>query len=657
MDEPANSPPVEGTHSAPWAAKWVGEIVADRYRIDRLIGEGAMGAVFRAEHIHMQKLVALKVLHRETNANPEVVKRFEREAIAAGRIVHPHVATAQDFGQLADGSFYLVLEYVAGRSVRDLLEEEGALPVQRSILIAEQVATALAAAHQSGIVHRDLKPENVMLLGDSDGDFVKVLDFGLAKLGQDDGTDTKLTKMGAVYGTPQYMAPEQASGSEVDHRADLYALGVMLYEMLKGEPPFQAEQMVALLVKHMTEEPPPLPPSIPPELADLVFSLLAKQVDQRPPSADALLSALRALLPPGVESPSRPSLASFGGRPGSMPWAPPPSSARPASQAAATLVPASEPAPGGAAASAAKALLARGAVVGQQALVLARRPVNLRGRNVPVGALAGALVAVLVLGWMLWPSSPKAALGSEQAAGTSHADSSHAPEGPVDPALQKVLDAARTGSDSALYALEQRKDDERTASEWLALAQARLMRRNVDKGLEAFGAAIAADARLGDDEVILGALRALTKEEKDATPILHFVAERLGAVGADFLFHVWAKTSAKNGTTTLAYELLDSRAVRAKRSEALRVAMALREAKDCSDFAALMPDIEKYGDQRSYSKVRDLELDKTRGCGATKKDDCYPCLHEGTALRDAMTQSGMRAAPQFELGRRFRFLR
>lgn len=624
MDEPESS--------QNQVSSLVGTIVADRYRVQERLGEGAMGAVYRAEHIHMQKLVALKVLHSETSGNVEVVRRFEREAVAAARVVHSHVASALDFGQLADGSFYLVLEYVAGQSLREMLHEQGALAPERACRIAEQVAAALAVAHQAGVVHRDLKPENVMLLEGTEHDFVKVLDFGLAKLGHEDGTDTKLTKMGAVYGTPQYMAPEQAAGTEVDHRADLYALGVMLYEMLAGHPPFQSEQMVALLVKHMTEEVPRLPPHVPRELSRLVFSLLEKKVEDRLQSAELLGVALQALsLNPG-ERATRGSLLSLGARPSSLgigqssDWK-----------------------------DRAKELAYRG-------LDEARVPVVIRGKRVPrwvVGAVPFVTGVIVILTFTGGDTPPEGGPAKPSASKTSTGTTGgvDAVPAPADSELRKVLDAARAGSDSALYALEQRSDDERSAAEWLALCQARLMRRDVDQGLRAFGAAIEQDKAAAEDEVILGALRALTKDGKDAKTILNFAAERLGSTGADFLFFVWAKTSAKNDVTTLAGELLGTRAVKNAMSNALGVAMALREAKSCTDYKTLLPELEKHGDQRSMVKIRDLELDKTRGCGSSKRDDCYPCLRGDNALRDAITQASMRAAPQFELGRRFRFLR
>lgn len=611
----------------------VGTIVADRYRIEELLGEGAMGAVYRAQHIHMQKLVALKVLHRETGANQEVVRRFEREAVAAGRVVHPHVATAQDFGQLGDGSFYLVLEYVAGKSLRDVLEEFGSLPTDRACRIGEQVASALAAAHAAGIVHRDLKPENVMLVGDTEGDFIKVLDFGLAKLGKEESTDTKLTKMGAVYGTPQYMAPEQAAGTEVDHRADLYALGVMLYEMVNGAPPFEADTMVALLIKHMTEEPPPLPAHVPRELAQAISRALEKKPEDRFATAEEFWSALQAASPAPYpqERLTRGSLASFGFRP--LPPAP---------------------------VIQERGFLQKASHLALRAKDWALVPMSILGRKIPRGlfVLAGFLLVLLFLA--LRPQEPQPALVASPTAGEPQGatqEVSPSRPQPNDPDLKKVIEAARAGSDSALYALSQRPDAERSADEWLALTQARLMRRDVQAGLLAFGKAIEKDKSAASDDVILGALRALTKDEEEANPILNFAADRLGAVGADFLFHVWAKTSAKNAVTTLAGELLASAKVKEQMSDALRVAMALRDAKECPEFRALLPDLEKFGDQRSIVKIRDLELDKQKGCGPNKRSDCYPCLRGDSQLKNAMAQAGMRAAPQFELPRRFRFLR
>src|SRR5687768_6780239 len=198
-----------------------------------------MGKVYAAEHVHMRKKLAVKVLHRELTSVPEVVARFEREAMAAANVDHPNVAAATDFGKLADGAVFLVLEFVQGKNLRDEIAA-GPFPVPRALHIARQIAFALGAAHAQGIVHRDLKPENVMLIDKGgDPDFVKVLDFGIAKvpIGEVSAAANKgqiITKAGMVFGTPEYMAPEQALGQPVDGRADLYALGVILSEMVSG---------------------------------------------------------------------------------------------------------------------------------------------------------------------------------------------------------------------------------------------------------------------------------------------------------------------------------------------------------------------------------------------------------------------------------------
>jgi serine/threonine-protein kinase len=289
-----------------------GTVVAGRYRIERLLGTGGMGAVYRAEHVHMRKTVALKVLHREFVGVNEVVARFEREAIAAARIEHPNVVAASDFGKLDDGSFYLVLEYVDGKSLRALLAE-GPLPAPRIVEIARQTALALSAAHGAEIVHRDLKPDNVMLVPEPDGSSrVKVLDFGIARVSVPNTPDaTHLTRVGVVMGTVAYMSPEQATGQPVDGRTDLYSLGVMMYEMIAGRQPFEAELPSQVLARQLVEPPPPLPASTPPGLVALVLDLLAKAPADRPASArdvlerltrlsDAPVRAAPAALPPRV---------------------------------------------------------------------------------------------------------------------------------------------------------------------------------------------------------------------------------------------------------------------------------------------------------------------------------------------------------------------
>jgi eukaryotic-like serine/threonine-protein kinase len=298
-------PLVKGTG----AKALIGSTISDRYLIERLLGEGGMGAVYQAEHTLMRKRMAIKVLHPEMTRLPEVVARFEREAMAAAHIDHPHVVTATDFGKLEDGSFFLALEFVEGASLREVIAK-GRLELGRSLHIARQMAGALQRAHTLKIVHRDLKPENVMLVDrDGDPDFVKVLDFGIAKvqmgeLGTNDRAGPEqnvLTQAGMVYGTPEYMAPEQALGQPVDARADLYALGVIIYEMLTGHRPFEAESKVALLGMQVTAPVPAMmtkcaDANVPLDVEVLVGRLLAKEASERIGDAKEVIEAIGTIL-------------------------------------------------------------------------------------------------------------------------------------------------------------------------------------------------------------------------------------------------------------------------------------------------------------------------------------------------------------------------
>jgi serine/threonine protein kinase len=285
----------------------VGEVVAERYRIDAVLGEGGMGVVYRAEHLHLHKPHALKVLLAEWSSSPDIVARFEREAIAAGNIQSPHVAAATDFGRLSDGSFFLVMEYVNGRTLRTALEKAPFEPA-RALRITKGIASALHAAHAVGIVHRDIKPENIMLIErDGDPDFVKVLDFGIAKLDGAGGAApgraaAPLTQAGTVIGTPDYMSPEQALGQPVDARSDLYAVGVILYEMLVGQVPFNGSALT-MLRQRVIGDVPELPASVAidvhPRVANLLRCLLAKVPENRIASSAELFADIDDCLSAG----------------------------------------------------------------------------------------------------------------------------------------------------------------------------------------------------------------------------------------------------------------------------------------------------------------------------------------------------------------------
>ncbi len=284
-----------------------------------------MGKVYAAEHVHMRKKLAVKVLHRELTTVPEVVARFEREAMAAANIDHANVAAATDFGKLADGAIFLVLEFVQGKNLRDEIAA-GPIAVPRALHIARQIAFALSAAHAQGIIHRDLKPENVMLIEKGgDSDFVKVLDFGIAKVpigevstaaktGQTAQTGQVITKAGMVFGTPEYMAPEQALGQPVDGRADLYALGVILFEMISGNRPFSGDDKVSILGLQLSTPAPKLKDrapgtDVPVAVERIVEKLLTKDVAQRFQKADDVAAAIEGVIgPPRSVQASSPGL-------------------------------------------------------------------------------------------------------------------------------------------------------------------------------------------------------------------------------------------------------------------------------------------------------------------------------------------------------------
>jgi len=219
----------------------LGTVIDGRYRLDAPLGRGGMGLVFRAHHLGLRRQVAVKILHPSLAASPDVRSRFEREALASGKIDHPNCVNVYDTGRLADGSLYLAMELLEGQPLADVLDNEGQLPPGRALHILAHILRGLGHIHAAGLIHRDIKPENIFLIRQGDDvDFAKVLDFGIAKPMDkselDDGV--KLTQAGMAFGTPVYMAPEQALGNPIDGRADLYAAAVMAYEMRCGLPPF-----------------------------------------------------------------------------------------------------------------------------------------------------------------------------------------------------------------------------------------------------------------------------------------------------------------------------------------------------------------------------------------------------------------------------------
>ena len=261
----------------------IGQILAGKYRIDERLSGGGMGTVYRGTHVLMDKTVAVKVLLPSLAADEKIVARFSREARAASKISHPHALSVTDFGEAENGVVFLVMEYLSGLTLKQIIRQEGPMLLPRAVEILRQIGGALDAAHAEGVVHRDLKSDNIMLLSSSGTDYAKVLDFGIAKIKEPEGTyDPALTAPDLVIGTPQYMSPEQCSQSpDIDARSDIYSLGVILYEMLVGHVPFTGGSPTEIMLKHLQQP----APSVLEERADLpgaIGRVVARALEKGP---------------------------------------------------------------------------------------------------------------------------------------------------------------------------------------------------------------------------------------------------------------------------------------------------------------------------------------------------------------------------------------
>ncbi|MEO7731557.1 MAG: serine/threonine-protein kinase, partial [Kofleriaceae bacterium] len=284
----------------------IGMIIDGRYRLDATLGRGGMGLVYRAAHVGLRRQVAVKILHPSLAASPEVRNRFEREALAVGKIDHPNCVSVYDVGRLPDGSLYLAMELLEGRALADVLEDEGQLAPGRALHILAGILRGLAHIHYSKLIHRDIKPENIFLIRHGqDEDFAKILDFGIAKPMEasdlDDGV--KLTQAGMAFGTPIYMAPEQALGNPMDGRADLYAAAVLGYEMLCGQPPFYSDDKLEVMSMHTARPVPSMRQKIvrggrpvPPSIERIVVRGLTKKPSDRYSTADEFLAEVEHAL-------------------------------------------------------------------------------------------------------------------------------------------------------------------------------------------------------------------------------------------------------------------------------------------------------------------------------------------------------------------------
>jgi eukaryotic-like serine/threonine-protein kinase len=616
----------------------VGVVLGGRYQIERLIGEGGMGAVYQAEHMHMHKRLAVKVLHPEMSRLPEVVARFEREAMAAAHIEHPNVAAATDFGKLDDGSFFLVLEYVEGQDLRRAMAQ-GRVELGRALHIARQIASALGRAHAIGIVHRDLKPENIMLVTRNDeADFVKILDFGIAKVpigefaSEPKAPGQALTQRGMVYGTPEYMAPEQALGQPVDSRADLYSLGVILFEMLTSGRPYEHESKVTLLGMHVVA---PIPrmrdrapqANVPPALDGIVSRLLAKERADRFGDARELIDALDTctgqLVAEGRISELGPTkLAQPLGRRHVL------GPARAWSKL------------GGLAliASPVHASLDR---------ALSHAPAWATPRRLAIGAGVGGALLVLVIVMFAASDGSTAPLATE-AAGRPKSETAAHPR-TRDSKLDERVAIAQANVEkgdfataiSALTEVE-KLNSQRTDVHWL-LERAYTGVRNSLEAMHEAGMLLVLDPDAAGDLKLEEDIRnaALQKEAPDEAFAL--LESRMGARGVDILYDI------AYGASGHMYQVAASRArhslvaddVRSRASSALAVLLDLREAKTCDAKHALLERARDLGDARLLLVLQPYQA--TRGCGFLGLADCFSCMRRDTLLSDAMSAIEQRA--------------
>ena len=642
-------------------AALIGMTLSGRYKIERIIGEGGMGAVYQAEHTHMRKRLAIKVLHPEMSRLPEVVARFEREAMAAAHIDHPNVATATDFGKLDDGSFFLVLEFVEGHGLREEIGK-GRLELGRALHITRQISSALQRAHQMGIVHRDLKPENVMLIEkDDDKDFVKVLDFGIAKVpvGELGSSGVKgagqpvLTQLGMVYGTPEYMAPEQALGQDVDARADLYALGVIAYEMMTGLRPFDSDSKVQLLGMHVTAPVPPMAvkapeANVPPDVEAIVVRCLAKESTHRWSDAKELTDAITAvaaklssggrisaLPPPMSMSRGRPSHATAQGLGGAV---------------VALEVSPSVPSVGFGPTSLPLSNLHHAA--GLEAAAASGKPtahgVNVRLMLAGAGALV--LIVLSIVGMVVVASSfktPANPVASGSASGSDSTSPSIAPEPPPPPpplTVEVEITTAHAAVDKGNYGsvIESLAPLEtqypKSAAIHQLLERAYTGQKNAKDAMREAELWLGVDAKAAEDIKLQEDVRnaAIGIGTGGVDPAFALLEEKMRDHGIDILYDIaWGASGQQYpAAAKRARDALAKSEVRALASKGLSVALDFRDAKTCEAKHALLDRARDDGDARVVGQMKQYVF--TAGCGFLRRHDCYPCMHKDSALKDAI---------------------
>jgi eukaryotic-like serine/threonine-protein kinase len=620
----------------------VGKVIADRYRIHNVLATGGMGVVYTGEHVHMRKRVAIKVLHPDTEGLPGLVARFEREAIVGAHVEHKNVASARDFGKMEDGSHYLVLEFVRGITLRQILRH-GRMPLARVIRITKQVLIALSKVHAKGIVHRDINPRNVMVIP-GPKDLVKLIDFGFAKVPVEKFNamsfqkgsvvaPSQITGDGIIFGTIGYLAPEAALGMRhVDHRSDLYAVGAIFYEMLCGVPPFEADTQAALFLQHRTEPVPKMPESdgisVPPPLEAIAHRLLAKTQPERFQKAEEVIRALDAaaadldgdtLMVDVVEA--EPISLSVAGAqaPRSLPryedvaeGTPRPADAHDATTDEKGTPPAIEAPP-----PATRSPKAAAKEKGNSAWLFVVAFMALGGAGVFFAYRSGFFGTPTTGGTTTGATRPSATAAPSAATTTPEPAKSAAVASAVaPPPLPVPTVTVVAGLDTEA---------------WKRIVKQAPATRDFAKASEGVRALAeldptslaGADMRAAVVEVVVTA----AADRAQGAVLTKALAERFGPDGVDVLYDLVA-TRGGSQAAILATPFLQNQEVRARGSEALRVALDLRDAK-CEDKPSVLDKVRQHGDERSLailSAMRSPDCDASSGA-------C--CMRENPAVETA----------------------
>ncbi len=593
------------------------ELLSGRYRIQAPLGEGAMGQVYQAEHVLMKKRVAIKVLRRELTENDEMVARFQREAQAAASLDSPHVCQATDFGQTDNGAFFLVMEYLEGETLESTVNTFGRLETPRALHIARQIASALQQAHSQGIVHRDLKPENIMLIErQGDPNSVKIMDFGIAHMvasaEENDDGPARLTRKGMVYGTPHYMAPEQVAGDTVDARTDIYALGVVLFEMLTGTPPFEGETIAVIMGKHVTHPAPSLASRCPEvdfplELEALITTLLAKDSGDRPQSGAAVIASINQV----IES---------------------------ISEGSEKKVDFSD--------------VSSMATRGMDAISHSARTTG-GFTVVSMERLIGLVLKGVEVGWALWDSLPRrgrriAAVASfcitllvvatvvlisllmsgDRQARVIEDNRQSLLE---DAAVIAAIEAAEGGDRAELDALlkEHAHDAHLRYISFMTDLEAG---RSVDRIAEA-EAIIELDRRYANDEELIAIIVGRLHTNSDGEAAGALLAENFNATTRQAVSEI-ARTHSTRSRRDMAFEFLQEHNQLRRLEPWDRAAVEFRQASGCTDNKKMIDKIVAIGDSRAISTLEAAAATPRRGCGPLRLNDCISCYRGD--LRDAI---------------------